>query len=114
MISFAAGDDEHFGFVIKTLNAFGAKELGNQLSIQHAKPALRVRDRLPAKTADRPAHVTIHNAPNEWHSGEVVHAITEEKAWSHRSGSRREKPIDFFGKMLAVGIENDHTSELPI
>jgi hypothetical protein len=49
--------------------------LWNQLVIQHAKTALRVGDSLLTNTADLPAHVTIHDAPDQWHSGEVVHAV---------------------------------------
>ena len=112
LIAFAAGNHEHFSFVIETLPA--AKQLRNQLSIQHAKATLRVRDFLTAKAADPIAHITIHDAPNERHPGEIVHAIPEKKA---RPSGRRGgfyKPIDLFGKMLAVGIKNDHRSELAI
>ena len=84
------------------------------MPIQHAKAALRVGDLLCGKETDPSAHVTIHNAPNEWHSSEIVHPITEKKTGLSGRRGRCYKPIDFFGKMLAVGIENDDVSELSI
>src|SRR5437763_13338453 len=111
-IPLTAGDDEYFGFVIEAARA--DEQLRNQLSIYHAKPALGVRDFLPASTADPIAHVTIHHASDKWHRREVVHAITEEQAAIRCQGRCSDKTLDFFRKMLAISVENDHVNKLSI
>jgi hypothetical protein len=75
---------------------------------------LRIRDFLPASAADPIAHVMIHNASNKWHRREVVHAITEEQAAIRCHGGCFDKTLDFFRKMLAIGVENDHVNKLSI
>ena len=45
------------------------------MPIYHAKTALRIGDVLSAEAANLAAHIAIHNAPDEWHSGEIVHAV---------------------------------------
>jgi len=42
------------------------------LSIYHPVTTLRVGDFLSAQPADLAAHVTIHDAPDEWHRGNIV------------------------------------------
>ena len=112
LVAFAAGDDEHFRFVIETVPA--AKQLRNQLSIQHAKTALGVGNFLSANAADAPAHITVHDASDEWHAGKIVHAIANEKGRPRCGGCRRYKPVNFFRKMLAVGIKKDRPGDFPI
>src|SRR5437773_11577525 len=111
-VTFAAGDDEHFGFVIETVPA--AKQLGNQLSIQHAETALGVGNFLSANAADAPAHIAVHDATDEWHTGKIIHAVTDEKRRPCRSGSGCHEPINLFGKMLSVRIKKTHPRDFSI
>src|SRR5439155_26426872 len=59
----ATGNDEHFSVVVESVAT--AKQLWNQLSIYHAETTLRVGNLLSADPADAPAHVAVHDAPDE-------------------------------------------------
>ena len=48
--AFAAGDDQHFGFVVEALRAL--EQIRNQAAVDHAKTALRVGNVLAADPAD--------------------------------------------------------------
>ena len=56
----------------------------------------------------------IHHAAQKRHPGEIVHAIAEKKRWRFLGRGRCNKPLDLFGTMLAIGIENDHVVKLSI
>src|SRR5438034_5284273 len=83
-VAFAAGDNEHFCVVIESVSP--AKQLRNQLLVQHAKTALRVWNSLSAKVANPPAHITVHDAADEWHCARIIHAIADEKHGLCRGG----------------------------
>jgi hypothetical protein len=112
VVTFAAGCNQHFSFVLETVSA--SKQLWNQLSTYHAITALGIGDFLSAKPANLPAHVPVHDAPDKGHSGHVVHAGTDKKRGLRRGVGRRQKSIDLFRKMLAVGIEKDGPFDLSI
>jgi hypothetical protein len=69
---------------------------------------------LPTNTADPIAHVPIHDASNKRHPGQIIHAVAKKKAVISCLGRGRDKTVDFFWPMLAIGIENDHVCELSI
>ena len=61
---------------------------------------------LSTDAADLAAHVAIDDTPNERHRAHIVHPIADEEAGARRGGGR-EKAVDFFRPMLAIGIEED-------
>src|SRR6266702_3478500 len=69
---------------------------------------------LPTNTADPIAHVPIHDASNKRHPGQIIHAIAKKKTVISCLSGGRDKTVDLFWQMLAVGIENDHVYELSI
>ena len=75
LVAFAAGDDEHFRFVIETVPA--AEQRRNQLSIQHAKAALGVGDFLAAERADPFAHPVIYHLSQTRHRRDIIHPIAK-------------------------------------
>src|SRR4029077_16481575 len=82
--------------------------LRDQLSIYHTKTALRVGNSLSANAADLAAHTAVHYAPDKRHPRNIVHAIADKETRPLRGGCRRYEPINLFGKMLAIGIEEAH------
>src|SRR6202171_4840780 len=75
--AFTAGHDKHFVFVIETVGA--AEYFGNEMSMDHAKPALRVGNILSADATDLATHVTIDDAAQERHRFGVFHPVAEQE-----------------------------------
>src|SRR5215471_6490406 len=90
------------------------KHVWNQPSIQHAIPALRIWNFLSANAADLTAHITVNDTPHKGHSGNIAHAIANEKSGYCYRGCRQQKSIDLFGKMLTIRIQEDHPGDLSI
>ena len=81
--------------------------------MQHAEAALCIGNSLPTGAADSSAHVTIDDATQRRHAGEIVHARADEQLRIECRCSVN-KTINFLGKVLAIGVENNDVSELPI
>src|SRR5204863_7674576 len=64
-MAFPARDDEHFGLVLEPTGA--TQNFRNDIAMQHAKAALRIRNLLPADATDFAAHVPVHNPPHQRH-----------------------------------------------
>ena len=73
--SVATGQNEHLRFVFKAIGA--TKQFGNQLPMNHAKPALSVGNILSTKPANLSAHVTVDEPANPRHVRDVVHSIAK-------------------------------------
>src|SRR5213082_3083255 len=58
-MAFPARDDEHFGLVLEPAGA--AQNIRNDVAMQHAKAALRIRNLLAADLTDFSAHVTVYD-----------------------------------------------------
>src|SRR6516162_6959717 len=90
-----------------------ATQTWGQLPVYHAKTALRVWNLLSANAANLFAHVAVHHAPDKWHLRDSIHPIANEKTRSRCRGCCRHKPINFFRKMLTIGIEKDCPLDFP-
>ena len=62
---------------------------------------------LATNATDFFAHVAINNAPQEGHARNIIHPIPNQKLGFQRRPGRRDKPVDLFGTMLAVSVQND-------
>src|ERR1700676_4477605 len=81
--------------------------------MQHAEAALCIGNFLATDAADSFAHVTIDDATQQRHAGEIVHARADEQLRIECRCSVN-KTIDFLGKVLAIGVENNDVIELSI
>lgn len=68
---------------------------------------------LATDAADSAAHATIDDAAQQRHAGEIVHARADEQLRIECRCSVN-KTIDFLGKVLAIGVENNDVIELSI
>ena len=112
LVASATGNYEHFGLVIVSVSA--AKEVRDQLSRHHTVTTLRIANFLPAHAADLVAHVPVHDAPDQRHASNVIHAVPDKKCGPRRIGRREQKSVDLFRKMLAVGVEKNNPGDLSI
>ena len=58
---FPARDDEHFAFVFEPTGT--AQNFRDDVTMEHAKSALRIGNLLPANTTNFVAHVTVYHPP---------------------------------------------------
>src|SRR5262249_35518715 len=80
--------------------------MGRERALHHAITALGIGHLLAADPADPSTHIVVDLSPNERHRAQIVHSRPHEEARLAR-GSGLEKAVDFLGRMLAIGIEQD-------